>query len=514
MRRFTPASAAPQPQGPPVLRLRVCSYNLLAERWTRDGQHDYVSPRRLLDGAARTRRALDELAAYDPDVCALQEVQRDVHDGPLREWMRARGYSGAFVAKSRRLRGPARVAAAAKATALASASGGAAAEGAGGGGGSGSSGDSDSGASDGGEATRADDPAENDDDEQEGGGGGGDDDEGVALLWRDALLERVDGAAFRFCDAAPASRLLSEFGDAAAVAVLRHRASGQALVAASVHLFWDPRLAHVKARQAALVARRCAVLARRHAGGTGGDGGGAPLALLLPVVIAGDWNSMPPPELCCCSVGEVSVADSALSQEEAVRRAEAAAASAAHPGSGVYRLLATGTLPSSHPDHPAAAAARAAEVAGQGSGEDEGTGPRPQAQGGRRGWRRRSLSTRGLAFASAHAAARGGREPALTTRTATFQGALDHVFFSRHGAAGGGGDRGPLSWRVAATLDMPELDGPIPDARWPSDHLAVGADLELVPPPYLAIGSAAVAVADADAAGGGSERGGGSAVAI
>jgi CCR4-NOT transcription complex subunit 6 len=442
----------------------VCSYNLLAERWTRDSQFDYV-PKPLLDAADRTRRALRELDTYDPDVCALQEVQRDVVHGPLKDWMHRRGYSGAWVAKKRRLRGQARDAAAARATARAYGTGG-----------SDDANSSSSGSSsDSGGGSDSGEPAEPDAETEP-------DEEGVALLWRDSLLERVDGASFRFADAAPASRLLSEFGDAAVVAVLRHRASGQELVAASVHLFWDPKLAHVKARQAALLARRCASLARRHArGGAEGKGSGRTAPLLLPVIIAGDWNSMPPQDLSAAA--EEEQASSSTSQEAAVRRAEAAAAAATHQGSGVYRLLTTGTLPPSHPDHPAAAAA-AAVAASTAADASEGDERQPASGGGRKRRRRRhrALSTRGLKLATVHAAAHGGREPQLTTRTATFSGALDHVFLGGVGGCGEGGGGG-ATWRVAATLEMPQLEGPIPDARWPSDHLAVGADLELLLPP-------------------------------
>jgi CCR4-NOT transcription complex subunit 6 len=505
MRRFIPTGAASA--APVAARLRVVSWNVLAERWTRDGQHDYVTlgsgagGQLILDGAARTARVLDALASIDPppDVCCLQEVQRDVHTGPLQQWMAQRGYSGAWVAKSGRLRGEARDAAARAAVALAGV-GGKAAGGAGGGedgeGGSNSeSGSSGSGSDDGG-----------------GGGGGGraegeQDAEGVALLWRDVALECLHASAFRFADAAPASRLLSEFGDAAVAAVLRHRSSGRALVAASAHLFWDPKRPEVKARQAGLLARRCASLARRHAAAA--DAGES---MMLPVVIGGDFNSMPPAELLlqqeAAGTQHQEQQEQEQDQEAAVARAARAAAAATLPGSGVYRLLTMGTLPPSHPDHPffaANAAAAAAATASAAAVDDDGaatttTNRRSQRNGGGRRRRRpAALSTRGLRLVTAHAAARGGAEPSLTTRTATFSGALDHIFIGPRPAepdqqqqqqqqqpqsSGGDGRSAPssasLPWHVEATLGLPALQGPIPDAEWPSDHLPVGADLLLL----------------------------------
>ncbi len=78
------------------------------------------------------------------------------------------------------------------------------------------------------------------------------------------------------------------------------------------------------------------------------------------------------------------------------------------------------------------------------------------------------------------------REPALTTRTATFDGVLDYIFVS------------VPHWHVVRTLRMPyeEPDeavppsaipvkarygglGPIPNATFPSDHLAMACDLAL-----------------------------------
>lgn len=81
---------------------------------------------------------------------------------------------------------------------------------------------------------------------------------------------------------------------------------------------------------------------------------------------------------------------------------------------------------------------------------------------------------RGLAVCSQDALPEGRRdregEPVITTKTTAFQGTLDYIFVS------------PLVG-VVSVLDMPygHVDefAPIPDARHPSDHIAMVAKLTL-----------------------------------
>ena len=67
-------------------------------------------------------------------------------------------------------------------------------------------------------------------------------------------------------------------------------------------------------------------------------------------------------------------------------------------------------------------------------------------------------------------AAPGATMPALTTKTNTFAGCIDHIWLSQ-------------DLQVVEVLDMPYPIGadadfrPIPNARWGSDHLAVGVTL-------------------------------------
>ena len=116
--------------------------------------------------------------------------------------------------------------------------------------------------------------------------------------------------------------------------------------------------------------------------------------------------------------------------------------------SGVYNLFEHNMVDSSHHEHPATRHAF-----------EEMT--------------QQKFTTAGLQLHSAYAAGNAQQEPPLTTQTAWFKGCLDYVWLSsKH-------------WHVTHVLDMPYkvVDGcepqadnfaPIPDADFPSDHLAMG----------------------------------------
>eukprot|EP00955_Chlamydomonas_euryale_P047442 353688-Chlamydomonas_euryale.AAC.3 len=173
---------------------------------------------------------------------------------------------------------------------------------------------------------------------------------------------------------------------------------------------------------------------------------------------------------------------------------------------GVYTLLASGALPPTHPEHPFT---RRGGAVGEGAA-----------------FAKVPLTTAGLSLVSAHAAALG-HEPPLTTKTATFAGCLDFVWASAahwrvcrvlampyamprmradaaaaavaaaaaaatrpgvcsdsgHGSGSGVPGADDLVWMdPRADVEFPA----IPDEHFPSDHLAVGAVLELVPPAWAA----------------------------
>lgn len=140
--------------------------------------------------------------------------------------------------------------------------------------------------------------------------------------------------------------------------------------------------------------------------------------------------------------------------------------------SGVYSLLAgpEGGIDSTHPDHPARRS-----LAGS------------PGQHGLAGLRLGSAPFR-LASAAVQA---WGREPPLTTRTASFSGTLDYVFLSRgHWAVSEAlslpyrFDPAPASRHTAVNdpTDVPLAQLPaIPNDRFPSDHLPLAFRLHLLP---------------------------------
>lgn len=111
--------------------------------------------------------------------------------------------------------------------------------------------------------------------------------------------------------------------------------------------------------------------------------------------------------------------------------------------SGAYTLVTTGSLSPDHPEHPHSRCTA--------SGLGPLVSPLPP-------------------LTSAYVRA-NGREPELTTKVLDFQGTIDFVFVSDN-------------IDVKGTLDMPYssanvADFPcIPTSQWPSDHLALGCNLE------------------------------------
>eukprot|EP00804_Cyclotella_cryptica_P006156 CCRYP_020817-RA/>CCRYP_020817-RA protein AED:0.38 eAED:0.38 QI:0/-1/0/1/-1/1/1/0/447 len=92
---------------------------------------------------------------------------------------------------------------------------------------------------------------------------------------------------------------------------------------------------------------------------------------------------------------------------------------------------------------------------------------------------------------SAYALHSGGTEPSFTNyahlkeEEEPFIGTLDYIFLSRRDGTerNNEGDRIGKSWIVRDVVKLPERDvsgGPFPNDREPSDHLLIGADLELV----------------------------------
>jgi CCR4-NOT transcription complex subunit 6 len=279
---------------------------------------------------------------------------------------------------------------------------------------------------------------------------------GPALLWRTARFAAVTTAAIAFRDAACAdalagghdgtAALLAGSRDGAVAALLRQVGGDEAadpttptILAVSAHLNWDPRTPDLKVLQAAAL---CDELARL-------GGGGETESPLPPLVLGGDLNS---PAL------------------DSADNAAPGAPSCEGEPAGAVVLLSTGACPPGHPHHPA---------------RQRGGVPAP-------------LTTGPWGPLTSVRAAAGG-EPSLTTRrSAGFEATLDYIFVSAQhwrvravladpwweeagqGEGGGGGGRGDLAPNPPPPAPPAESFSALPNADWPSDHLAVGAVLELV----------------------------------
>ncbi|KAF5832704.1 CCR4-NOT transcription complex, subunit 6-like protein [Dunaliella salina] len=206
------------------------------------------------------------------------------------------------------------------------------------------------------------------------------------------------------------------------IALLEHATTGQALVAACTHLFWDPRWPDVKALQASLLCQQLASWVQ----------GPNP----VPIVLGGDFNSL-------------------------WRKYKPDAFDAVIPTgpqnfltSGVYQLLSGGELPTSHHDHPVTRRhATAAVSMSQPPSSLSVLWPLCTAP----------LTSSGIQLQSVYSAF-CGKEPDITTRTATFSGCLDYIWIT------------PQKLDVLDVLPV-EDQGPIPNDQNASDHLPIGATL-------------------------------------
>lgn len=395
----------------------VITYNILCDAYTTDRSFPpATNPAAHLAWAGREPRLVEELAGYGADLLFLQEVQEDAwgegegeqaaRTDALGPALRAHGYEGAWfwsvppppgvaVSSLKPRKGPPRV--------------------------------------------------------------------GPALLARSARFQVLALAALPFRDArcapglagghAPTAALLAGGRDGAVAALLADRVSGARLLAASAHVNWDYRTPDLKVLQVAALLDELRRFGESAAGGGGAAGGTPPPTLPLPLILGGDFNSLP--------------------VERAANAAPGAPSCDGVP-SGAYALLTRGRLDPGHPHHPA------------------------RQRGGSPGVTFTTAGWGPLASARA-AAAEDGAEPALTTRTTEFEGTLDYIFVSpahwrvagvledpwpagEAAAAGGGGGAGVSGGEAGAPPQAPPPPlaafPPTPNLAWPSDHLAVGAVVE------------------------------------
>lgn len=195
-----------------------------------------------------------------------------------------------------------------------------------------------------------------------------------------------------------------EKDNSALVALIEHHETKRRIVVVATHLYWHPAHPDIKALQACMLTQGL---------GKALASWGLPSNQSAPLILCGDLNSQPRNSLV-------------------------------HGGAeGVYELLTQGTLPQSHPDHPATPKPRILREEA-----------RPAACPGLP-----DLTTHGLILQSAFKA-KTGHEMAYTTKTTQFTGTLDFIF-----TAGS-------SIEVLDVLSLPRpSDTPsgMPTATWPSD---------------------------------------------
>jgi mRNA deadenylase 3'-5' endonuclease subunit Ccr4 len=245
---------------------------------------------------------------------------------------------------------------------------------------------------------------------------------GVATFWKSADFDCVSSRRLLIRDAASRQSWSYAFrenvrGKADGAVLLKLRSKkfrgNYEFTIVNAHLWWDPREPHIKSAQAALL---CEV-AQEFSGGQDN------------IVIAGDLNSVP--EL-----------QSRYLPEEVLESMSEGPQSPSM--SGVYRLLSTGRLSTSHPEHPA-------------------------------GFGRFSVGDfiTELQLRDVYGGGAGGEDEdyllskeewvQFTTKTDDFSGVIDYFFVSQD------------VW-VSEVLELPLGKNflPIPNAQWASDHLAVG----------------------------------------
>eukprot|EP00879_Flechtneria_rotunda_P009550 GHRR01009996.1.p2 GENE.GHRR01009996.1~~GHRR01009996.1.p2 ORF type:complete len:401 (+),score=178.63 GHRR01009996.1:721-1923(+) len=378
-------------------------------------------------------------------------------------------------------------------------------------------------------------------------------DEGVSLHFRTAKFQQRASAAVTFSKHYAAAGMEQQCGQSHGVAVngsgsqngfsaalqnrnegcvmalLQHIPSMRHLLVCSTHLFWNPNYPDVKVAQAAVLCSSIATFLQ----GQGLE------ASRTPVVIGGDFNSLwqkyrsdpwdvvgsqplqsgvyellqrgqlPPSHQDHPASREQQRLHKATQQQlqqqvqqqqtlqwqQQQQAAQAIAALAAGKHAEQAAELQVAALQTSvsvldsagtgHTNTASSGEGGNSVASSRGNGSSRST---PSASMQTSALKQHTFTTSGLDLDSSHFMAHD-REPALTTRTTTFQGTLDYIWLSKQ------------HWRVAATLAMPYQDpsapasgsissvaqaepvsnfSPCPNEHQPSDHLAVGCDAVLL----------------------------------
>ncbi|PNW74930.1 hypothetical protein CHLRE_12g504000v5 [Chlamydomonas reinhardtii] len=497
--------------------LTAMTYNLLADKYARGGWHGYCPPQHLT-WDSRRERILQEIESYSSDIICLQEVEAQVFAGELQPWLAARGYRGHYLprqygdsvhgppegvalfyrtevfdleqqhsflfnsvptsppapgsalASLADAEEPSAVGAAAAVVAAVTAAADTVGSGRASGSEVGAVVDSDApqaaaeapvaSTSGNAEAANSRKRERRSGSKARGASGSGSEDSSDEEEERRAAASGSGngGGGASTSGRGRSNEFWSMFKkrqEGAILALLRHRASKRQLLAACTHLFWNPAFADVKAFQATVLCSEMAGFLTRHVGPD------APSS--VPVVLGGDFNSV-----ACKRVPDVF--DPKLPRDG--------------QASGVYALLTRGSLPPSHPDHPASR--------------------RRPGEAANADFKGQPLTTSGIQLASSYVVAHG-MDPPLTTRTNNFAGCLDYIFVSpRHfdvlrtlelpyehssgeeaprgdpGRGGAGGGKGEAAGTYPGVRDPMDVPfPPIPNEVFPSDHLSLAVVLGL-----------------------------------
>jgi CCR4-NOT transcription complex subunit 6 len=208
-------------------------------------------------------------------------------------------------------------------------------------------------------------------------------------------------------------------GDSVEMVLLRHKATNKQLCVANTHIHWDPRFPHIKALQALILTHSVADFLQTF--GLPATGKNAPA-----LVVAGDMNSF-------------------SWKKDYLPLFDLDRPPAGGEPSGVVKLFTSGTLPATHHEHPARRGVKAFPTL------------------------RSALDP----LSSVYTQVLGG-EPPITTKTTTFEGNIDQIYVNSKA-------------KVTGVLEMPYVgeEGAakfpaIPNAIWPSDHIALGVEIDLV----------------------------------
>lgn len=191
------------------------------------------------------------------------------------------------------------------------------------------------------------------------------------------------------------------------------------------------------------------------------------------LVIAGDFNSIPSLQPSFLPLSQAEKLPHPLPPEFA--------------RSATYELMASGILLPSHPEHPDAFGKKGGE--GRGGGAKRGEHPPPSKKQCTPALA--SPLRSGLALRDAYDGALCDGALPLSTHADDFAGCIDYIWVSSgEDPPSAEGSEGSRSLRCAPVevqqvlgmpypISSPEEFGKIPDATWPSDHLAIGAQIAL-----------------------------------